>query len=60
MFGDQIHLINPIIVGNTDTPWYIVISAPSGVLYNEANAAMRNQVIIGIILIHYRPDTAAL
>ncbi|WP_181391845.1 methyl-accepting chemotaxis protein [Methanospirillum lacunae] len=49
--GDQIHLINPVIVGNTDTPWYIIISAPSGVLYNEAYTAMRNQVIIGIILI---------
>jgi len=39
----------PIVIGNTDTPWYLAIKVPKKIIIAEANKNFFYSIIIGII-----------
>lgn len=43
----QATLFMPIQIGETTTPWSLVITVPEGVLLREAAGTMRNMIILG-------------
>ncbi len=49
-FGDEVYFfITPIVIGNTSTPWSLVVSTPVNDIYKEARMAIIMLIIGGII-----------
>ena len=49
-FGDEVYFfITPIVIGNTGTPWSLVVSTPVNEIYKESQKAIRMLIIGGIL-----------
>ena len=51
MDSTSLRVFSPMYLGDTETPWQVSVSVPEEIIFQEANAQMRNMIIISVLLL---------